>query len=51
MCVLFNERMMAITRKDNFMSRAADEWRNSSERVIAIIRVAYYTFSTTMKRY
>jgi hypothetical protein len=30
--------MMAITRKNNFVSRAAGEWRNSSERVIAIIR-------------
>jgi Na+-translocating ferredoxin:NAD+ oxidoreductase RnfD subunit len=30
--------MMAITRDDNFVSRVADEWRNS-----------YYTFSTTMK--
>jgi hypothetical protein len=31
--VLFNERiMMAITREDNFVTRAEDEWRNSSER-------------------
>jgi hypothetical protein len=30
--------MMAITREDDFVSRAAGEWRNSSERVIAIIR-------------
>jgi hypothetical protein len=29
--------MMAITREDDFVSRAAGEWRNSSERVIAII--------------
>jgi hypothetical protein len=29
--------MMAITREDNFLSRAAGEWRNSSERVVAII--------------
>jgi hypothetical protein len=28
--------MMAITRED--VSRAEDEWRNSSERVLAIIR-------------
>jgi hypothetical protein len=30
--------MMAITREDDFVSRAEDEWRNSSERVLAIIR-------------
>jgi hypothetical protein len=30
--------MMAITRDVDFVSRAAGEWRNSSERVIAIIR-------------
>jgi hypothetical protein len=31
--VLFNERiMMAITREDDFVRRAEDEWRNSSER-------------------
>jgi hypothetical protein len=30
--------MMAITRKDDFVSRAEGEWRNSSERVISIIR-------------
>jgi hypothetical protein len=30
--------MMAITREDDFVLRAADEWRHSSERVIAIIR-------------
>jgi hypothetical protein len=29
--------MMAITGGDDFVSRAAGEWRNSSERVIAII--------------
>jgi hypothetical protein len=28
---------MAINREDNFVSRVAGEWRNSSERVIAII--------------
>jgi hypothetical protein len=33
--ILFNERiMMAITHEDDFESRAAGEWRNSSERVI-----------------
>jgi hypothetical protein len=37
--MLINERiMMAITRDDDFVSRAAGEWRNPSERVIAIIR-------------
>jgi hypothetical protein len=37
--IFINERiMMAITRKDDFVSRAEGEWRNSSERVIAIIR-------------
>jgi hypothetical protein len=37
--ILFNERMMMpITREDDFVSRAAGEWRNSSERVIVIIR-------------
>jgi hypothetical protein len=30
---------MAITREDDFVSRAAGEWRNSSERVTAIIRL------------
>jgi hypothetical protein len=30
--------MMAITREDDFVSRAAGEWRNSSERATAIIR-------------
>jgi hypothetical protein len=30
--------MMATTREGNFESRLAGEWRNSSERVIAIIR-------------
>jgi hypothetical protein len=30
--------MMAITREDDFVSRAAGEWRNSSQRDIAIIR-------------
>jgi hypothetical protein len=29
---------MAITREDDFVSRAAGEWRNSPERVIAFIR-------------
>jgi hypothetical protein len=29
---------MTITREGDFVSRAADEWRNSSERVIAISR-------------
>jgi hypothetical protein len=29
--------MMAITREDDFLSRAAGEWLNSSERVIAIM--------------
>jgi hypothetical protein len=29
--------MMAITGEDDFGSRVAGEWRNSSERVIAII--------------
>jgi hypothetical protein len=29
--------MMAITREDDFVSRVAGEWRNSSERVMAII--------------
>jgi hypothetical protein len=42
-CILFNERiMMAITREDDFVSRAAGEWRNSSERVIAIIREVFF---------
>jgi hypothetical protein len=37
--ILFNERiMMAITHEDDFESRAAAEWRHSSQRVIAIIR-------------
>jgi hypothetical protein len=30
--------MIAITREDDFVSRAAGEWVNSSKRVIAIIR-------------
>jgi hypothetical protein len=30
--------MVAITREDDFVSRAAGEWRNSSERVVPIIR-------------
>jgi hypothetical protein len=30
--------MMAITREDDFVSRAAGEWRNPSQQVIAIIR-------------
>jgi hypothetical protein len=30
--------MIAITREDDFVSRAAGEWCNSSERVIVIIR-------------
>jgi hypothetical protein len=30
--------MMDITGEDDFVSRAAGEWRNSSERVITIIR-------------
>jgi hypothetical protein len=30
--------MMAITREDDFVSQAEGEWRNSSKRVIAIIR-------------
>jgi hypothetical protein len=30
--------MMAITPEDDFVPRAAGEWRNLSERVIAIIR-------------
>jgi hypothetical protein len=30
--------MMAINCEDDFVSRAAGEWRNSSERVIVIIR-------------
>jgi hypothetical protein len=38
--------MMAITREANFVSRPAGEWRNSSERVIAIIRELN---TTTMK--
>jgi hypothetical protein len=29
--------MMAITREDDFVSRVAGEWHNSSERVIVII--------------
>jgi hypothetical protein len=29
---------MGITREDDFVSRAAGEWRNSSERVVVIIR-------------
>jgi hypothetical protein len=34
--VLLNERiLMAITREEDFVSRAAGEWRNSSERIIA----------------
>jgi hypothetical protein len=39
--------MMAITRKDDFVSRGVGEWRNASQQVIGI---EYYTFSTTMKR-
>jgi hypothetical protein len=30
--------MMAITREADFLSQTAGEWRNSSERVIAILR-------------
>jgi hypothetical protein len=30
--------MMAITREEDFVSRAANEWRNPSELVLAIIR-------------
>jgi hypothetical protein len=30
--------MMAITCEDDFVSRSAGEWRNPSERVLAIIR-------------
>jgi hypothetical protein len=29
---------MAIIREDDFVSRAAGEWRNLSQRVIAVIR-------------
>jgi hypothetical protein len=29
---------MTITREDDLVSRAASEWRNSSERVTSIIR-------------
>jgi hypothetical protein len=29
--------MMAITREDDFASRAEGEWRNSSKRLIGII--------------
>jgi hypothetical protein len=29
---------MAITREDDFVSRGAGEWLNSSERAIGIIR-------------
>jgi hypothetical protein len=36
---LFDERIiMAVNREDDFVARAAGEWRNSSERVTAIIR-------------
>jgi hypothetical protein len=43
--ILFNERiMMAITHEDDFESRAAAEWRNSSERVITIIREIHILF-------
>jgi hypothetical protein len=31
--------MAIIIREDDFVSRTEGEWRNSSERVIAIIRV------------
>jgi hypothetical protein len=30
--------MKAITRANDFVSRAVGEWRNSSERVISVIR-------------
>jgi hypothetical protein len=30
--------MIAIAREDDFVSRGVDEWHNSSERVIGIIR-------------
>jgi hypothetical protein len=35
-----------ITRENDFVSRAAGEWRNSSERVIAIIsnRILYFFY-------
>jgi hypothetical protein len=37
--IRFNERIiMAVTRDDDFVSQAAGEWRNSAERIIAIIR-------------
>jgi hypothetical protein len=37
--ILLNEQiMMAITCEHDFMSRAAGEWRNSSERLIVFIR-------------
>jgi hypothetical protein len=39
--------MMAITRENDFASRAAGEWRNSSEQVIAIIR----EYNTTLFYY
>jgi hypothetical protein len=37
--------MMTVTREDDFVSRAAGEWRNSSERVITTIH-----FSTTIMK-
>jgi hypothetical protein len=37
--ILFDDRiMMAIIHEDDFVSRVVGEWRNSCERVIAIIR-------------
>jgi hypothetical protein len=37
--ILFNERIkMVIICEGDFVSRAVGEWRNSHERVIAIIR-------------
>jgi hypothetical protein len=34
---------MAVIRDDDFVSRAEGEWRNSTERIIAIIyRILYF---------
>jgi hypothetical protein len=35
---------MAITREDDFVSRGAGEWLNSSERAIGIIRESILYF-------
>jgi hypothetical protein len=41
---------MAVIRDDDFVSRAEGEWRNSTERIIAIIyRILYFLYDNEEK--